>query len=60
MNIQLTVHSLIQFGGLPKNSGRQEQTATPFRTLHWLLGPHGFGWQGSLSMTRSGGGCGIL
>lgn len=47
----LVTHSGLQLGGLPKYDGRQEQTACPFSSLHWLLGPHGEGWHGCIGVT---------
>ena len=43
---ELTTHSGLQVGGLPMKPGTQEHTPWPFTSLHWLLGPHGEGWQG--------------
>lgn len=43
---ELTTHSGLQLGGLPRNPGTQEHTAWPFIALHWLLGPQGDGLQG--------------
>ena len=49
-------HSGLQFGGDPTNSGRQEQTATPFNSLQLLFNPHGDGWHGFWILGGSGGG----
>lgn len=46
---ELTTHSGRQFGGEPIKSGKQEQTACPLVSLHWLLGPHGEGIHGFVS-----------
>lgn len=42
------VHSGLQLGARPMNSGRQEHTALPFIFLHWEFGPHGDGKHASL------------
>lgn len=31
--------------------GKQEQTACPLTSRHWLLGPQGDGWQGLVGVT---------
>lgn len=46
----LTVHSGLHAGGLPINVGIQEQTACPFESRHWELGPQGDGLQTSLNV----------
>lgn len=43
---ELLTHSGRQFGGVPMNSGKQEQDGELFISLHWALGPHGDGIQG--------------
>lgn len=48
---ELTTHSGRQFGGEPLNEGKQEHTACPFISLHWLLAPQGVGLQGFVSNT---------
>lgn len=40
------MHSGLQFGGLPTNSGKQEHEYALFTTSHLLLSPHGDGTQG--------------
>lgn len=40
------LHSGLQFGGLPRYSGRQEQLGIPPISLHCEFGPHGEGTQG--------------
>lgn len=45
---ELTVHSGLQPGGLPIYSGKQEHTACPLTSLHWLFGPQGDGLHGFL------------
>lgn len=45
---ELMVHSGLHPGGLPMYKAKHEQTACSLTTLHWLLGPHGDGWQGLL------------
>lgn len=42
----LLTHSGRQFGGVPMNSGKQEQEGISPFTTHWELGPHGEGMQG--------------
>lgn len=42
----LLMHSGLQFGGVPINSGKQEQDGESPVTLHCEFGPHGDGWQG--------------
>lgn len=42
----LVIHSGLQFGGDPMNSGKQEQDGDSPFTLHWEFGPHGDGTQG--------------
>jgi hypothetical protein len=42
----LLVHSGLQFGGEPKNSGRQEQDGKSSVTRHSEFGPQGDGKQG--------------
>lgn len=52
MQAKLDVHSLLlthsglQFGGVPKNSGKQEHEGDSLITLHSALGPQGLGWHG--------------
>lgn len=43
---ELTTHSGLHPGGVPMNSGKQEQIATPSLSLHTLSGPQGDGLQG--------------
>lgn len=43
---ELTVHSGLQLGGLPKYVGKQEQTAWPLISRQALFGPHGDGIHG--------------
>lgn len=43
------MHSGLQPGGDPINSGKQEQTAWLLTSRHRLFGPHGFGAQGFLT-----------
>lgn len=43
---ELTVHSGLQLGGDPMLPGKQEQTAFPPISLHWLFGPQGVGTHG--------------
>lgn len=50
---ELTVHSGLQPGGDPMYVGRQEQTACPLISRHWLLGPQGDGWQGLVGVTMA-------
>ncbi len=45
-----TIHSGLHVGGFPIKPGKQEQTAWPFISRHWLFGPHGDGLQGCTSM----------
>lgn len=52
----LLIHSGLQFGGDPTNSGRQEQDGCPFISLHWEFGPHGDGLQGFFTSTGSSSG----
>lgn len=33
--------------------GRQEQTACPLISRHWLLGPQGDGWQGLVGVAMA-------
>lgn len=40
------IHSGLQFGGDPMNSGKQEQEGVSPFTWHWELGPHGDGTHG--------------
>lgn len=42
----LLIHSGLQFGGEPKNSGKQEHEGELFETLHSEFGPQGDGRQG--------------
>lgn len=46
---ELTIHSGLQFGGLPRKPDKQEQTAWSLNSLHWLFGPQGVGLQGWVS-----------
>lgn len=41
------MHSGLQFGGDPLNSGKQEQDGKSPTALHIEFGPQGFGEQGS-------------
>lgn len=43
---ELTTHSGRQLGGDPTKFGKQEHTACPFISLHWLFAPHGDGLHG--------------
>lgn len=47
----LLIHSGLQFGGDPMNSGRQEHDGDSPITLHWALGPQGDGSHGFTSFT---------
>lgn len=47
----LLIHSGLQFGGAPINSGKQEQDGESPETLHCELGPQGDGWQGLTGTT---------
>lgn len=47
MHSLLLIHSGLQFGGMPENSGRQEHDGELLSTWHWELGPQGDGWHGS-------------
>lgn len=47
----LLIHSGLQFGGAPVNSGKQEQDGESPITLHCELGPQGDGWQGFAGAT---------
>ena len=49
----LLTHSGLQFGGLPINSGKQEQEYALFTTSHLLLSPHGDGTQGLMGIGDS-------
>lgn len=40
---ELTIHSGLQFGGIPIYSTKQEHTGWLLTTWHWLFGPHGDG-----------------
>lgn len=42
----LLIHSGLQFGGVPINSGKQEHEGESLMTLHSAFEPHGDGWQG--------------
>lgn len=42
----LLIHSGLQFGGFPVNSGKQEQEGEPFISLHIEFGPQGDGIHG--------------
>lgn len=42
----LLTHSGLQLGGVPINSGKQEQDGLSPATWHWEFGPQGDGWQG--------------
>lgn len=46
---ELTTHSGRHEGGFPVYSGRQEHTALPETTRHWLFGPQGDGIHGFVS-----------
>lgn len=48
----LLIHSGLQLGGCPLNSGRHEQLGDSLITLHMAFDPHGDGWQGFI--LRSG------
>lgn len=48
---ELITHSGRQYGGEPTKEGKQEQTACPLISLHWLFAPHGDGLQGLVSTT---------
>lgn len=50
---EFRTHSGRHIGGVPVYSGRQEQTAWPFTTRHWLLGPQDEGLHGSLYFVSS-------
>lgn len=39
------MHSGLQFGGVPVNSGKQEHEGESFTTWQIALGPQGDGWQ---------------
>lgn len=47
---ELTTHSGLHRGGLPRYPATHEHTACPFISLHWLLGPHGDGIHGFVTM----------
>ena len=47
---ELTTHSGLHVGGLPIYPGTQEHTAWPLISRHWLLGPHGDGWHGCVTI----------
>lgn len=51
------MHSGLQYGGEPINSGRQLQEGEFPDIWHWALGPHGDGWQ---TFIGSGGACAII
>lgn len=51
---ELTVHSGLQEGGVPKNPSKHEQTACLLYSLQRLFGPHGDGLHG-LTLTISTG-----
>lgn len=40
------MHSGLQLGGVPTNSGKQEHEGLPFVSLHCAFAPQGEGWQG--------------
>lgn len=42
----LLIHSGLQLGGEPVNSGRQEHDGESLITWHWAFGPHGDGSHG--------------
>lgn len=42
---ELLMHSGLQFGGDPINSGKQEHEGDPLISLHCAFGPHGEGTQ---------------
>lgn len=44
----MLIHSGRQFGGIPMNSGEQEQDGVSRTTEHCAFGPHGDGRQGSI------------
>lgn len=50
----LLAHSGLQLGGVPMNSGEQEQEGALLMTLHSALGPHGEGSHGFCGTTGSG------
>lgn len=53
---ELTMHSGLQVGGVPKNPNTQEQTGWPLISLQTLFGPHGEGEHGfpfMVSMTMT-------
>lgn len=52
---ELSTHSGLQDGGVPKYPWTQLHTAWPFTTRHWLLGPQGEGLQGSCDNGSAGG-----
>lgn len=48
---ELTVHSGLQLGGLPKYPGEHVHTACSLLTRHWLFGPQGFGKHGCFGVS---------
>lgn len=53
----LLMHSGLQYGGEPINSGRQLHEGEFPDIWHWVLGPHGDGWQ---TFIGSSGACAII
>lgn len=49
----LLIHSGLQFGGVPMNSGLQEHDGELLITWQIAFGPHGDGWQGLIGCTGS-------